>query len=81
MEKLMRKIETMRRALEDPTLLGGVLPGKTWKTWRTVLIAAMGEKLGMFERRDFQRVTGGRREPGQMVTDLVCLIGRRGGKS
>jgi hypothetical protein len=78
----MRKNETMRHALEDPTLLGTILPGATWKTWRIVLIAAMGEKLTWWERRIFRKVTGGRAaEPGKMVDHLVALVGRRGGKS
>lgn len=78
----MRKIHTMRKALEDDTLLGTILPGKTWRTWRTVLIASMGESLNFWERRTFKKVTGGRaHEPGAMVDHLVALVGRRGGKS
>ena len=78
----MRKIETMRDALDNPDLLGGILPGKTWRTWRIILIAAMGEPLNFWERRTFKKVTGGRvREPGKMVDHLVALVGRRGGKS
>lgn len=78
----MRKTVTMRHALDDPTLLGSILPGASWKTWRIVLVAAMGEPLTFWERRIFKKVTGGRaREPGEMVDHLVALVGRRGGKS
>jgi hypothetical protein len=36
---------TMRAALADNQLLGGVLDGANWAAWRTLLVAAMGEKL------------------------------------
>jgi hypothetical protein len=39
---------TMRRALDDPLLLGSVLDGDSWNTWRVMLIATMGEEA---ERR------------------------------
>jgi len=78
----MRKTVTMRAALDDPDLLVTILSGPIWKTWRTVLIAALGEPLNVWERRTFKRVTGGRgREPGKIVDHLVCVVGRRGGKS
>jgi hypothetical protein len=71
----------MRRALEDPDLLGGILEGATWRPWRIILIAAMGEKLTWLERRTFKRFTGRGCEPGKMVAELVAIAGRRGGKS
>jgi hypothetical protein len=73
---------TLRRALTDPTLPGNVLGGDTWQTWRTLLIAAMGEPLTDDERETFKRLTGGReREPLQRVEELIAIVGRRGGKS
>ena len=33
----------MRRALEDPDLFGRILSGESWRGWRVLLIAAMGE--------------------------------------
>jgi hypothetical protein len=36
---------SLRWALEDRNLLGNALPGDSWKTWRSVLIAAAGEAL------------------------------------
>ena len=77
----MRKTYTMREALEDPELLGSILPGKSWAPWRIILIAAMGEKLTFWERRIFKRFTGRSKEPGQMVSELVAIAGRRAGKS
>jgi hypothetical protein len=77
----MRKTYTMRQALEDPDLLGTILPGKSWQAWRVLLIAAMGEKLTFWERLIFKRFTGRDREPGKMVSELVAIAGRRAGKS
>jgi hypothetical protein len=43
---------TLRKALEDPELLGGVLGGDSWHAWRALLLAAMGEELEPdYERR------------------------------
>jgi hypothetical protein len=78
---MMKKNCTMRQALEDPDLLGTILAGDTWKPWRIILIAAMGEPLNFWERRTFAKFTGGRKPPGKMVTELVAVAGRRGGKS
>jgi hypothetical protein len=36
---------SLRKALEDPLLLGNVLAGDSWFAWRVLLIAAMGEPL------------------------------------
>jgi hypothetical protein len=73
---------SLRRALSDDTLLGSVLGGDTWATWRTLLIAAMGEQLTDNERVLFKQLTGGRVcEPAQRVEELVAVVGRRGGKS
>src|SRR6266581_8808774 len=72
---------TMRRALEDQRLLGSVLPGESWRAWRVLLIAAMGEPLTDDERVLFKKLTGRNREPGQKVKELWVVAGRRGGKT
>jgi hypothetical protein len=72
---------TLREALDDPQLLGNALPGKSWKPWRALLIAAMGELLTDDERAIFKQLTGRNHEPGQRCEELVGVIGRRGGKS
>ena len=77
----MKKLYTMRQAVEDPDLLGGLLAGDTWRTWRILLIAAMGEPLTFWERRTFAKFTGRKREPGKIVDELVAVAGRRAGKS
>jgi hypothetical protein len=74
----MKPQATLRRALSDRNLLGGVLAGDSWRAWRVLLIAAMGEPLTEDERT----LTGGRpQEPLQRVEEFVGVIGRRGGKS
>lgn len=72
---------TMRRALDDPQLLGGVLAGDSWAAWRTMLVAAAGEELTDDERETFAQLTGRNREPGERVEEFWCVVGRRGGKS
>jgi hypothetical protein len=72
---------TMRRALSDPALLGNVLLGDSWRPWRILLIAAMGEALDASERELFQRLTGRPTEPMERVDELWAVVGRRGGKS
>ena len=41
----MRPMVSIRKALADPNLLGTTITGDSWSSWRTLLIAAMGEKL------------------------------------
>ena len=77
----MKPRVTMRKALTDPKLLGNALPGDSWKSWRTILIAANGEKLTDDERKLFQQLSGREREPLQRVHTLEAVVGRRGGKS
>jgi hypothetical protein len=72
---------TMRRALSDPNLLGGVLAGESWAAWRVLLIALMGEALTDEERQTFTKLTKRAREPLARVEEVWALIGRRGGKS
>jgi hypothetical protein len=77
----VRPTVTLRKALADPALLGSVLAGDSWRGWRCLLIAAMGEVLTDAERAIFTALTGREREPLQRVDELVAVIGRRGGKS
>ncbi len=71
----------MRQALTDPELLGNVLAGDSWRAWRILLIAAMGEALTDDERIIFQRLTARAKEPGVRCLILLVIAGRRGGKS
>jgi hypothetical protein len=72
---------SLRQALADPALLGGVLEGESWKPWRTLLIGAMGEDLTQDERPVFKKFTGRDREPGRRVEEFVGIKGRRAGGS
>ena len=72
---------TLRKALEDPELLGSALAGPTWHAWRSLLLAAVGEPLNPDELETFTRFTGRTTPPRQRVDELWCCVGRRGGKS
>lgn len=77
----MRPLVSLREALDDPALLGGAIPGDSWRPWRTLLIGAMGEALDDDERAIFTALTGRPQEPGQRVEELWAIVGRRGGKT
>ena len=66
---------------DNPALLGQVLQGDSWKAWRILLIAAMGETLKEDERELFKQLTQRDHEPNRRVEEFVGVIGRRGGKS
>jgi hypothetical protein len=72
---------TLRKTLSDPNLLGNVLGGDSWSAWRAILLASMGEKLNAGELETFRKLTGRERPPDRRVDELVCVVGRRGGKS
>jgi hypothetical protein len=71
----------MREALCSPLLLGGAIPGDSWKPWRTLLIAAMGEELTDEERELYATFTGRDQEPGERVRAFWGAAGRRSGKT
>lgn len=71
----------MRLALEHPNFFAGVLDGDSWRTWRILLIAAMGEPLTDVERVTFEAITGRPHESLQRAEELWGIVGRRGGKT
>ena len=71
----------LRQALSDNNLLGKILTGDSWRAWRILLIAAMGEALTDDERQVFKQFTGRVREPGVPVEEFVAVKGRRAGGS
>ena len=77
----MKALVTLRKALSDPELLGSVLEGESWSNWRTLLIAANGKSLTDDERFIFEKYTGRTTPPCKRVSEMMCVIGRRGGKS
>jgi hypothetical protein len=76
-----RPLVSMRAALSDPNLLGRALEGASWRSWRILLVAMMGEALDADERVIFERLTGREREPLERVEEFWAVVGRRGGKS
>jgi hypothetical protein len=77
----MKSTVSLRKALGDPQLLGHALKDDSWRPWRTLLIAAMGEALDDDERALFKQMTQRDHEPGGRVSELIAVVGRRGGKS
>ena len=77
----MKKLFSMRDALNDPLLLAAALPGESWASWRTLLIAAVGEELSADERLIFKAFTGREHEPGKMIDTMLTVSGRRSGKT
>jgi hypothetical protein len=78
----MKPLVSMRAALGDDELLGKALPGDSWRAWKIVLIALMGERLTPREREVWRELTGGREvEPGAMAEESYIAVGRRSGKT
>jgi hypothetical protein len=62
----MKLRTSLRAALEDPALLGNALPGGSWRAWRIILIAAMGET--------------GARWRGKLIVEILSAGGYSHGK-
>ena len=77
----MKPTITIREALADARLLGNVIAGESWRAWRVLLIAMMGETLTDEERITFTKLTGREAEPRQRIEEAALVVGRRGGKS
>ena len=71
---------TMRQALSDD-LLGVGMREESWRPWKVMLIALMGEALDDGEREIFTRFTSRAHEPLERCKEGLFIIGRRGGKS
>jgi hypothetical protein len=67
--------------LNDPNLVGEQFTDPSWDRWKAILSAAFGLPLLRPEQRLFGAVAGGRRPPSQPVAELVCVVGRGGGKN
>ena len=61
----------LREALSDPNLLGTAIAGDSWRSWRALLIAAMGEELREDEREIFTKLTGREHEPLQRIDQFA----------
>jgi hypothetical protein len=77
----LRKVVSMREALQSPAYFGALLSGDSWQAWRVLLIAIVGEALTEDERVIFKALTGRNSEPLEPVEEFWGVIGRRGGKT
>ena len=66
--------------IDDPALLGASFAGPSWDRWRAVLRAAFALPMSDRDLKLFSEVSGGRAPPTRRVRELVCCIGRGGGK-
>src|SRR6266576_5345340 len=68
--------------ITDEEVLGRYFAGRSWRPWKAVFKAAFGlaEEMTPGERSDFRKFAGGRSPPKKQVRELVCAIGRGGGK-
>ena len=66
--------------IDDPNLLGHHFEGASWDRWRAVLKAAFAVPMSSRDLELFQEVAGNREPPGKPVRELVCAVGRGGGK-
>src|SRR5579863_7930270 len=80
-EMALSKLLPMREALESPCFFAGLLGGDSWRAWRVLLIAMLGEELRENERALFESLTGREREPLEPLEEFWGVIGRRGGKT
>jgi hypothetical protein len=78
---MMKKIISLRQALDDPQYFGGQLAGPSWLPWRALLLAIMGESLTPDELTLFESLTGRLLAPLEPVREFAGVVGRRGGKS
>jgi hypothetical protein len=72
---------SMREALCESRLLGKSLPGDSWRPWRILLMAIMGEELTDTERAIYSQFTGRPQEPGFIPAEFFGVAGRRSGKT
>jgi hypothetical protein len=66
--------------LDDPELFQPRFRGASWSTWRVVLKAAYALPMSPGELEVFADVAGGRKPPEKPVRELICCVGRGGGK-
>jgi hypothetical protein len=65
--------------MDSPKLLGSYFKGPSWDRWRAVVKAAFAEPMTGAEIAAFREIAD-RDPPGQRVAELVCAVGRGGGK-
>ena len=70
----MRKLITMRDALASEGYFGRLLSGDSWRAWRTLLVAIVGEELTEDERAIFESLTGRPTEPAEPLEEFWAVI-------
>lgn len=66
--------------ITDASLLRSSFEGPSWDRWRAVLRAAFALPMSRRDRELFAEVAGGRVPPRHRVKELICAVGRGGGK-
>jgi hypothetical protein len=66
--------------VDDERLLGPHFEGQSWDRWRSVLRAAFALPMTDVDKTLFAEVAGDRSPPTHPVRELVCAVGRGGGK-
>ena len=66
--------------LTHDKLLGPNFEGPSWDRWRAVTKAAFALRMARSDLRLFREVSGDRDPPTKRVRELVCCVGRGGGK-
>jgi hypothetical protein len=74
------KAISLAAAMRDPKLLGGPFKADTFWPWHTVAKVISGEALDQRETELFRKCTGRTKLPTGPVSNIVLLVGRRGGK-
>jgi hypothetical protein len=77
----MKPIVSMRDALEDKRLLGSMVAGPSWDTWKALLIASRGEPLTEAELALYKARTARDEAPDAPVDEMWLIAGRRSGKT
>lgn len=77
----MKPLVSLREALSDDALLGTMLPGDSFATWRALLLASQGEELTAGELELFRARTGRDEAPDGPVEEMAFVAGRRSGKT
>lgn len=70
---------TASEAMASPHLFGPFFKGSSWDAWRAVVKAAFAEPITKAEVQLFREVAD-RDPPAQRVSELICAVGRGGGK-
>lgn len=73
----MNVVDLMRA----PELLGSAFTGTSWDAWEAVHRGAFALDMTEEQRKTFAELAGGRTPPTDPVKELLCCVGRRGGKT